>query len=370
MATRAVEVLDPPTLAERAGADDRRAAVRGAHDRRAPALRRPGGARGHRPRHPQGRVRRPARPQRLGQEHAPAGARRARRRGRGPHPRARAPLGGVPGPPAAAVGDGARQRRARPPRRPGAATRVARSSREVGLDGHEDDWPKTLSGGEAQRASLARALVREPELLLLDEPFGALDALTRIRMHAPAAASCAPATRPAVLLVTHDVDEAILLADRVLVLTDGVHLARRPRRRPEPPPPRRPPRSSPCAPACSPSSASTRPPRASRRDATSHPNHPVHRPDDLVHRTKETTHDHHPHPRASTARRHPALRHDRRRDPRRRPEPAARPTTTVAAIRAVLARAQGRLLPRPAPRRPTSTSRSPRASASSPRPTR
>ncbi|MGZ7014608.1 MAG: ABC transporter ATP-binding protein [Acidimicrobiales bacterium] len=92
---------------------------------------------------------------------------------------------------------------------------------EVGLGGHEHDWPKTLSGGEAQRAALARALVREPDLLLLDEPFGALDALTRIRMHALLQQLCSR-YRPAVLLVTHDVDEAILLADRVLVLTDGV----------------------------------------------------------------------------------------------------------------------------------------------------
>ena len=92
---------------------------------------------------------------------------------------------------------------------------------EVGLAGHERDWPKTLSGGEAQRAALARALVREPQLLLLDEPFGALDALTRVRMHALVQQLCAR-HRPTVLLVTHDVDEAILLADRVLVLSDGV----------------------------------------------------------------------------------------------------------------------------------------------------
>ncbi|MCU1373313.1 MAG: transporter related protein [Actinomycetia bacterium] len=91
---------------------------------------------------------------------------------------------------------------------------------EVGLDDHHRAWPVTLSGGEAQRASLARALVRDPELLLLDEPFGALDALTRIRMHALLQELCAR-HRPAVLLVTHDVDEAILLADRVLVLRDG-----------------------------------------------------------------------------------------------------------------------------------------------------
>ncbi|MFB7513504.1 ABC transporter ATP-binding protein [Streptomyces sp. NPDC056144] len=91
---------------------------------------------------------------------------------------------------------------------------------EVGLAGKEDAWPGTLSGGEAQRAALARALVGAPGLLLLDEPFGALDALTRIRMHALLRDLC-DRHRPAVLLVTHDVDEAIVLADRVLVLDDG-----------------------------------------------------------------------------------------------------------------------------------------------------
>ena len=106
-----------------------------------------------------------------------------------------------------------------------AALRQAGSSAldEVGLAGHEDDWPKTLSGGEQQRAALARALVREPQLLLLDEPFGALDALTRIRMHALVQQLHAR-HHPAVLLVTHDLDEAVLLADRVLVLADG-HLS-------------------------------------------------------------------------------------------------------------------------------------------------
>jgi sulfonate transport system ATP-binding protein len=91
---------------------------------------------------------------------------------------------------------------------------------EVGLEDHADDWPKTLSGGEAQRAALARALVREPDLLLLDEPFGSLDALTRIRMHSLLQQLCV-LHEPAVLLVTHDVDEAILLADRIVVLADG-----------------------------------------------------------------------------------------------------------------------------------------------------
>ncbi len=91
---------------------------------------------------------------------------------------------------------------------------------EVELAHRVDAWPLTLSGGEAQRAALARALVREPRLLLLDEPFAAVDALTRIRMHA-LVESLWRRYRPAVLLVTHDVEEAIALADRVLVLADG-----------------------------------------------------------------------------------------------------------------------------------------------------
>jgi sulfonate transport system ATP-binding protein len=91
---------------------------------------------------------------------------------------------------------------------------------EVGLTDRAGAWPLTLSGGEAQRASLARALVREPGLLLLDEPFGALDALTRISMHRLVLRLWAHHL-PAVLLVTHDVDEAIALADRVIVLDNG-----------------------------------------------------------------------------------------------------------------------------------------------------
>lgn len=91
---------------------------------------------------------------------------------------------------------------------------------EVGLSHRVDAWPTTLSGGEAQRTALARALVREPELLLLDEPFASLDALTRIKMHGLVQALWR-AHQPAVLLVTHDVDEALLLADRVLVLDGG-----------------------------------------------------------------------------------------------------------------------------------------------------
>jgi len=92
---------------------------------------------------------------------------------------------------------------------------------EVGLGDRAGAWPVTLSGGEAQRVALARALVREPQLMLLDEPFGALDALTRSRMHVLVQDLCAR-HQPAVLLVTHDVDEAITLADRVLLLADGV----------------------------------------------------------------------------------------------------------------------------------------------------
>ncbi|WID94591.1 ABC transporter ATP-binding protein [Bosea vestrisii] len=91
---------------------------------------------------------------------------------------------------------------------------------EVELTARAQAWPTQLSGGEQQRAALARSLVREPELLLLDEPFGALDALTRLRMQALLLDLCAR-HRPAVLLVTHDVDEAIHLAQRVLVLDEG-----------------------------------------------------------------------------------------------------------------------------------------------------
>ena len=91
---------------------------------------------------------------------------------------------------------------------------------DVGLADRAEAWPLTLSGGQAQRVSLARALVAEPELLLLDEPFGALDALTRLTMRA----LLLDLWREhgfGVLLVTHDVDEAVALADRVLVLDEG-----------------------------------------------------------------------------------------------------------------------------------------------------
>ncbi len=92
---------------------------------------------------------------------------------------------------------------------------------EVGLEGKADAWPLTLSGGQAQRVSLARALVRKPELLLLDEPFGALDALTRLDMQ-NLVGDLWQRHGWSVVMVTHDVDEAVRLADRVVVLGDGV----------------------------------------------------------------------------------------------------------------------------------------------------
>jgi sulfonate transport system ATP-binding protein len=102
----------------------------------------------------------------------------------------------------------------------GADERGRESLAEVGLAGREKAWPNELSGGEQQRVALARSLVREPALLLADEPFGALDALTRLKMHVLLRKLCA-AHQPAVLLVTHDVDESIVLADRVIVLDEG-----------------------------------------------------------------------------------------------------------------------------------------------------
>jgi len=80
---------------------------------------------------------------------------------------------------------------------------------DVGLSGREDAWPNELSGGEQQRAALARSLVRHPELLLADEPFGALDALTRSRMH-ELMFRLVERYRPTVLLITHDVEEALV----------------------------------------------------------------------------------------------------------------------------------------------------------------
>jgi sulfonate transport system ATP-binding protein len=101
-----------------------------------------------------------------------------------------------------------------------ALERADRALADVGLAERADVWPLTLSGGQAQRVSLARALVAEPELLLLDEPFGALDALTRLGMRG-LLLDLWREHGLGVLLVTHDVDEAVALADRVLVLDEG-----------------------------------------------------------------------------------------------------------------------------------------------------
>jgi sulfonate transport system ATP-binding protein len=110
--------------------------------------------------------------------------------------------------------------------------RAEQTLAEVSLTDKLHAWPLQLSGGQAQRVSLARALVGNPTLLLLDEPFSALDALTRIEMH-QLLIELWRAHHMAVLLVTHDVDEALALADRLVVLDEGqvarsweVHLPR------------------------------------------------------------------------------------------------------------------------------------------------
>jgi sulfonate transport system ATP-binding protein len=91
---------------------------------------------------------------------------------------------------------------------------------DVGLGDRTRDWPAVLSGGQRQRVALARALVTRPGVLLLDEPFGALDALTRREMH-ELLIGIWRTHRFTTLLITHDVAEAVSLADRVLVLRDG-----------------------------------------------------------------------------------------------------------------------------------------------------
>ncbi|AOI98153.1 MULTISPECIES: ATP-binding cassette domain-containing protein [unclassified Burkholderia] len=91
---------------------------------------------------------------------------------------------------------------------------------EVGLIERANDWPAQLSGGQRQRVALARALVHRPQLLLLDEPLGALDALTRIEMHALIERLWRE-HRFTALLVTHDVQEAVALGDRILLIEQG-----------------------------------------------------------------------------------------------------------------------------------------------------
>ena len=95
--------------------------------------------------------------------------------------------------------------------------KVARALDRVGLADKADAWPRELSGGQAQRVAIARALVPQPEVLLLDEPFSALDAFTRRDLQDHLLDLWAD-TRPTLVLVTHDVDEAVVLADRVLVM--------------------------------------------------------------------------------------------------------------------------------------------------------
>ena len=95
--------------------------------------------------------------------------------------------------------------------------RIAEALAAVGLDGHADALPRALSGGMAQRAGVARALVRRPQALLLDEPFSALDAFTRARLQDHLAALWS-AYKFTLVLVTHDIEEAIIVADRVLVM--------------------------------------------------------------------------------------------------------------------------------------------------------
>ncbi len=118
--------------------------------------------------------------------------------------------------------------------------RVAWALGRVGLADRAGDWPATLSGGQRQRVSLARALAAGPGLLLLDEPLGALDALTRIEMQALVEETRLESGSTAVL-VTHDVEEAVTLADRVVAVDGGAITfelpipLRRPRHRDSPP---------------------------------------------------------------------------------------------------------------------------------------
>src|SRR5580658_7905873 len=101
--------------------------------------------------------------------------------------------------------------------KPERAARVAAALKRVGLSDKATVWPRELSGGQAQRVAIARALVPRPQVLLLDEPFSALDAFTRIALQEHLLDLWTDA-KPTLILVTHDVEEAIVLADRVMVM--------------------------------------------------------------------------------------------------------------------------------------------------------
>lgn len=94
---------------------------------------------------------------------------------------------------------------------------VAEALEKVGLSSFAGRWPKELSGGQAQRVAIARALVTRPEVLLLDEPFSALDAFTRIDLQ-DHLLDIWDDMRPTLILVTHDIEEAIVLADRIVIM--------------------------------------------------------------------------------------------------------------------------------------------------------
>ena len=105
-------------------------------------------------------------------------------------------------------------------RKPGWREAALAALADVGLADRAHDWPAVLSGGQRQRVALARALINHPGVLLLDEPFGALDALTRQEMH-QLVTQIWQTHGFTTVLITHDVREAVTLADRVLVLREG-----------------------------------------------------------------------------------------------------------------------------------------------------